>query len=346
MQQNQHFFIKDYALIIILICLVFSQSALMASTESMRNVEETTCVQLKGKWNKTSSECCCELVPSPVKLFSIDQPNIDEKYFPLKKCYDFSNPNSEGKKRFLEQLLVDTNSSCNNPGTVGLASSTLGNLTDISNSPSTFQQFPLSSTYKELYRSKEDEKIELDSGDVAAIHWDIQYLSNEEQQKTKATISNGQISRFDNTPWDTKNSSIKTTYLTQARPIHKKISETKGVALYVIDKNGQLMIMDNSETGKFQHSSLVNGESVIAAGEIITSNGRLLYINNRSLVYDNPPPISIINALIILRKQGVNVDDVSMGIFYPRNMYCSSSTSLARDFFPSYGYYYNWNISY
>ncbi|WP_128330261.1 hypothetical protein [Apibacter sp. HY039] len=49
-----------------------------------------------------------------------------------------------------------------------------------------------------------------------------------------------------------------------------------------MSKKGNIYISKYNEVGKFHHSSLVAGEEVAAAGEIIIENGIIKMITNKS----------------------------------------------------------------
>ena len=58
--------------------------------------------------------------------------------------------------------------------------------------------------------------------------------------------------------------------------------ESTGFAIFVLSKDGDLIISNFAKNNEFHHSSLVGGEDVWFAGEIKIQNGVLIEINNYS----------------------------------------------------------------
>jgi hypothetical protein len=85
-----------------------------------------------------------------------------------------------------------------------------------------------------------------------------------------------------------------------------KHAHRDGKAIFVIDPQGKLWLTFDHRYGRVHHSSLVAGEPVIAAGEMLLEDGHLLSISNESGHY-HPGPESIDVAFTILKLMGVKV---------------------------------------
>ena len=70
-----------------------------------------------------------------------------------------------------------------------------------------------------------------------------------------------------------------------------------------MNAKGELWLSFESKAHYFHHSSLLAGEAIAAAGEMIIFKGRLLAINNQSGHY-NPPPIVLKRVLKVLESKG------------------------------------------
>ena len=94
-------------------------------------------------------------------------------------------------------------------------------------------------------------------------------------------------------------------------PEQPKLEETlaNGFAIYVMDHTGKIWVSFNAQVKKFHHSSLLSGQPVAAAGEMIIFQGRIYAINNRSGHY-HPPPIVIKRVLQVLKSSGVSTQGI------------------------------------
>ena len=87
-----------------------------------------------------------------------------------------------------------------------------------------------------------------------------------------------------------------------------------GFAIYVMDQEGQFYIHFKPEKGRVHHSSLLAGQPVACAGEILVFDGVLRAINNQSGHYQ-PPPAALRQAIHALRAIGVDLKKVSIDRF-------------------------------
>ena len=67
---------------------------------------------------------------------------------------------------------------------------------------------------------------------------------------------------------------------TSASKIRDDLGGGKG--LYVVDTQGNFYVAMHEKPGRFHHSTLVGGEPVLAAGEIVVRNGKVVEISNAS----------------------------------------------------------------
>ncbi|MCE2916996.1 MAG: hypothetical protein ACOVOT_12525 [Rubrivivax sp.] len=94
---------------------------------------------------------------------------------------------------------------------------------------------------------------------------------------------------------------------------------------YVIDAYGNMYSADHVEYGRnlpahqrFNHSSFNAGKEVISAGIVQVVQGRLWSIDNNSGHY-KPDRIQLINALMMLRDCGIDLNQVRVGLKEPSN---------------------------
>lgn len=82
-----------------------------------------------------------------------------------------------------------------------------------------------------------------------------------------------------------------------------------GVAIYVMNQAGEIWLSFDAQPKVFHHSTLLAGQAVAAAGEMVIFEGRLYAINNRSGHYQ-PPPIVIKRVLSVLESKGISTQDI------------------------------------
>lgn len=82
---------------------------------------------------------------------------------------------------------------------------------------------------------------------------------------------------------------------------------------FVIDKNGNLFLHPRPEAGKIHHSTLVAGEDVFSAGELVVKDGVVLEIINRSGHY-KPDEVHFYQGIYLMMKNGL---DFSKLEYYP-----------------------------
>jgi hypothetical protein len=97
------------------------------------------------------------------------------------------------------------------------------------------------------------------------------------------------------------------------QPSPERSSEL-GFAIYVMDQEGRFYIHFKPEKGRIHHSSLLAGQPVACAGEILVFDGVLRAINNQSGHYQ-PPPAALRQALHALGTLGVDLKRVSVERF-------------------------------
>ena len=78
--------------------------------------------------------------------------------------------------------------------------------------------------------------------------------------------------------------------------------------------NGELWLSFESKVHYFHHSTLLAGQPIAAAGEMIIFQGKLFAINNQSGHY-HPPPIVLKRVLKVLKAKGVNIKDLLVKTF-------------------------------
>ena len=83
----------------------------------------------------------------------------------------------------------------------------------------------------------------------------------------------------------------------------------RGLAIYVMNARGEIWLSFDSKDHYFHHSTLLAGQPIAAAGEMIIFQGKLYAINNQSGHYQ-PPPIILKRVLSVLENKGVDIKDV------------------------------------
>jgi hypothetical protein len=130
-------------------------------------------------------------------------------------------------------------------------------------------------------------------GELRSDSPSVRYLSAEDQLDRRAVINDGKLFRTDGTPLVGQGSRQK--------------------LIFVIDASGNL-IADLPIDGQLHHSSLSGGKPVRMAGELqFNTSGSLESISNTSGHF-RPDDVALVRAVMLLKKQGLNVDDV---LVYP-----------------------------
>ena len=86
-------------------------------------------------------------------------------------------------------------------------------------------------------------------------------------------------------------------------------NDQQGLAIFVMDAQGELWLSFEAKAKYFHHSSLLAGGPVAAAGEMIVFQGKLYGINNQSGHYQ-PPPLVIKRVLSVLHAKGIDTQDI------------------------------------
>lgn len=144
----------------------------------------------------------------------------------------------------------------------------------------------------------------------------VKYFTSFEDRKSYELKYKGQDRKFylgdEKEPYD----SVRATEIALASKkyaIYTATVETKerwGVwpAIWVMDGTSTLYVSSTPQAGIFNHSSLVAGESVVCAGEILIVDGVIKRINNNSGHY-RPPDKALQNAIDELLRKEVKLDD-------------------------------------
>ncbi|EQC47174.1 hypothetical protein [Bacteriovorax sp. Seq25_V] len=74
---------------------------------------------------------------------------------------------------------------------------------------------------------------------------------------------------------------------------------------FVIDKNGRLFLHPKPDVGRIHHSTIVGGEDVLSAGELIVKDGVVLEIFNRSGHY-KPEDVHFYQGIYLMMKEGLD----------------------------------------
>ena len=89
----------------------------------------------------------------------------------------------------------------------------------------------------------------------------------------------------------------------------KQTNLQRGLAIYVMNAKGEIWLSFDSKDHYFHHSTLLAGQPIAAAGEMIIFQGKLYAINNQSGHYQ-PPPIVLKRVLSVLENKGVSIKGV------------------------------------
>jgi hypothetical protein len=90
----------------------------------------------------------------------------------------------------------------------------------------------------------------------------------------------------------------------------------KGLAIYVMEENGNIYASKYQEVSVFHHSSLAQGKSVAAAGELTVERGVLKEMSDSSGHYQ-PTREFTDQAIQVFSETGVNMKDVVPNFIHP-----------------------------
>jgi hypothetical protein len=137
------------------------------------------------------------------------------------------------------------------------------------------------------------------------VYFETKYLRTEEERAPyKLTVDKktGLLMGADGKPYDTSDAELK------------GLSNSKGRAMLVMDKKGNLYAMKDQIRGKLHHTTLLAGGPVAFAGEIIVENGKLTLIGSKSGHYHTPTTF-MAQLFDSLEKQGIDVSQVRLEMF-------------------------------
>lgn len=127
---------------------------------------------------------------------------------------------------------------------------------------------------------------------------EVSYLSEVERQMLRVEIRDGLL------------------YDASGQPIDTELAAThfsgQGKAIYVMGPDGHIYISNFHQAGKFHHSSILAGQPVASAGEIVVEDGVVTSINRRSGHY-RPGENHTDQIVDELGAAGVDTDNISIG---------------------------------
>lgn len=126
----------------------------------------------------------------------------------------------------------------------------------------------------------------------------VKYLDNVERQQYQLNIKNGKLYDVEGNLFDTANT--------------RSAFGGKGNAIFVMDEHGSIYASTVHSPGKFHHSSLLSGQPVASAGEIVVENGALKEVTRRSGHYQ-PTSEQLEQFSHNLNNSGVNMNNVNIG---------------------------------
>jgi hypothetical protein len=91
---------------------------------------------------------------------------------------------------------------------------------------------------------------------------------------------------------------------------------SNGRAIFVMDEHGNLYASTYQAFREFHHSSLLGGQDVAAAGELVVKDGRIELITDRSGHY-MPDRSRTQQVLDQLESQGIVIDPNNINFFAP-----------------------------
>ena len=99
-------------------------------------------------------------------------------------------------------------------------------------------------------------------------------------------------------------------------------------AIFVMDRTGVILLTTDHALNRFHHSSFVAGAPVIAAGEMVVQDGRLISLSNHSGHYA-PPPSCLHAVMEELKRLGVaDLHRIELGAYSPPGMVVASEEEL------------------
>ncbi len=129
----------------------------------------------------------------------------------------------------------------------------------------------------------------------------VKYLTSAERPPYKVHFENGKVVGADGKLLDTSDVNVRAVW------------GGSGKAIFVMDAKGGIYISKFQKQGQFQHSSLLAGGDVAAAGELEIRNGVITLITDRSGHYE-PPMEMMLQFLIKLRDAGVDISNIKLDI--------------------------------
>ncbi len=124
----------------------------------------------------------------------------------------------------------------------------------------------------------------------------VKYLDQQQREKYRVTVQDGLLIDSKGNPLDTRDG-----------PTGGPLSflAGRGLAIFVMDQDGNLYVKKQPTGGKFHHTSFLAGEPVAAAGEVTVRKGKLVEINRISGHY-KPSLDQLGQAVGQLERQGVS----------------------------------------
>ena len=96
-------------------------------------------------------------------------------------------------------------------------------------------------------------------------------------------------------------------------PQLKRFPKRSGTAIYVMDKYGRIYYSFDHSYGRIHHSSLVAGQAVASAGEMLIYEGIIYSISNKSGHY-HPSAVALKRVIEQLKKQQVPIHGIDLFI--------------------------------
>jgi hypothetical protein len=129
-------------------------------------------------------------------------------------------------------------------------------------------------------------------------------LTEDEIAKHEVTVTNGLLTDKEGHPISTRGDGYEKDGEFAARG--EKRAGRAGAGIFVMDSEGRIFIADEHKVGHFHHSSLANGDSVAAAGEIEVQNGVITRVTDQSGHFE-PPLAFTYQFLEELRSRGADL---------------------------------------
>jgi hypothetical protein len=124
----------------------------------------------------------------------------------------------------------------------------------------------------------------------------IVYFTQEEKQKHTMFVQNGKLVDFKGKALD---------------PEIAKYAKRSGFAIFVLTQEGDFIYSFDAEQQVLHHSTLNAAQDVLAAGDMLISNGEILKISNISGHY-RPKPESLNIVMMRLKDLGVPTDKIEI----------------------------------